>query len=266
MLVQNGQPKAVIVIPEGSRSPEAADLQAYLEKVSGARLAIVPENKLGGMQPGTGRLFIGPCQAAARVVDPRRLQPEGFAIKTDGNDLFIVGRDQTDTGRVVKGTFYGVCEFLERYLGVRWLMPGPLGEVVPKQATVQVGSADIRQEPLLWQRKIRDNRTSGHRVIVQRLLKEWGVPLAEWEATFSEANLRPWFSHQRLGERVDFQFGHSFAGWWDKYHEKYPDIFAMQPNGTRVNSNTRERLCVSNPMLWTWWRRTESSNYGRIPI
>ena len=49
---------------------------------------------------------------------------------------------------------------------------------------------------------------------------------------------------------MEFEFGHSFGGWCDKYHAKYPDIFAMQPNGTRTNSSTRERLCVSNPLLW----------------
>jgi hypothetical protein len=249
-LVQDGQPKAVIVIPAGHKSPEAADLQAYLEKASGARLAIVPENKLGEAPKMASRLFVGPCRAAARVVNLKKLQPEGFAIKTDGDDLFIVGRDTTDTGLEVEGTFYGVCEFLERYVGVRWILPGPFGEVVPKQATIRVASVDIRQEPLLWQRKIRDDRTRGHRDIVERQLKEWGVPLSEWESTFSEANMRPWFRHQRLGRRVDFEFGHSFGGWWDKYHVKYPDIFAMQPNGTRINSNTRERLCVSNPVLW----------------
>ena len=29
------------------------------------------------------------------------------------------------------GTEFGVYEFLERYVGVRWLMPGPDGEDVP---------------------------------------------------------------------------------------------------------------------------------------
>jgi hypothetical protein len=78
------------------------------------------------------------------VVDVRGLQPEGFVIKTDGEDLFIVGRDSTDKGMEVSGTFYGVCEFLERYLGVRWLMEGPVGEVVPKRATIDTTLADTR--------------------------------------------------------------------------------------------------------------------------
>ena len=249
-LVEDGRAGATIVIPAGEKSPAAADLQRYIQKVSGAKLEIVAEDKLGERKDGASRVFVGPVRAAGRVVDLKKLQPEGFVIKTDGDDLFIVGRDTTETGMPVEGTFYGVCEFLERFLGVRWLMPGPLGEVTPKQGTIRVDSVEIRQEPLLWKRSIREVRTSGHADIIRRILAQWDVPIPEWEAAFSAANMNPWFAHQRLGERAQVQYRHSFGGWWDRYHEQYPDIFAQQPNGTRVNSNARERLCVSNPTLW----------------
>jgi len=249
-LVDGGQAKAVIVIPAGQKSAAAGELQHYLEKASGAKLAIVAEDKLGQSKGVASRVFVGPCGVASRVVDLKKLQPEGFVIKTEANDLYIVGRDATDAGLPVEGTFYGVCEFLERFLGVRWLMAGPAGEVVPQQATIQVALADIRQEPLLWRRNIRNSKTTGHHDIILRILKDWGVPLSEWETVFSATNTRPWFEHQRFGGRVNMNFGHSYGGWWDKYHEKYPDIFALQPNGTRINSNTRERLCISNPTLW----------------
>ena len=156
-------------------------------------------------------------------MDVKKLQPEGFVIKTDGQDLFIVGRDLTDANTPVSGTFYGVCEFLERYLQVRWLMPDPLGEVTPKQATIEIAAADIRQEPPMC---IRGN--SGQRA--------------------DQAG--SWSAHQRIGTRVKISTGHAYGGWWDKYHEQYPDIFAMQPNGTRINTNRDERLCESNPVLW----------------
>ena len=171
------------------------------------------------------RIFVGPCLTAGRVVDIKKLQPEGFVIKTDGNDLFIVGRDATDAGMPVAGTFYGVCEFLERYMGVRWLLPGSLGEVAPRQATIEIAAADIRQEPLLCMRG-----NSGQRAAADQS--------------------GSWSAYQRIGSRVKISTGHAFAGWWDKYHVQYPDIFAMQPNGTRINTNQEERLCESNPVLW----------------
>lgn len=249
-LVENGVARAIIVVPDGSKNPSAADLRDYVAKSTGARLEIVEEGKLASAAGKSHRVFIGPTIAAKRVVDLSKLQPEGFVIKTDGDDLFIVGRDATEAGAPVDGTFYGVCEFLERYVGVRWLMPGPVGEVVPRQTTLRVADANLRQEPLIWQRKIREVRTTGHRVHMLELLKAWGVSTEKWDETFSHAVMDPWFDHQRLGSRVSLQFGHSYEGWWDRYHAQYPDIFALQPNGTRINTNVRERLCISNPTLW----------------
>lgn len=249
-LVDNGRAEAVIVVADARKSGPAAELRDYVEKASGARLDIVEERQLGQRGRTGARVFVGPVEAAKRVVDLAKLQPEGFIIKSDGADLFIVGRDRTDAGLLVEGTRHGVSEFLERYLGVRWLMAGPLGEVVPQQRTIRIDAADIRQEPLLWQRRIRDSKVAAHKERVRQILDDWKVPLTEWEAAFATEKTRPWFTHHRLGSRVELLYGHAYAGWWNKYHEKYPDIFALQPNGTRINSPERERLCVSNPTLW----------------
>jgi len=249
-LVENGQAKAVIVIPSGQKSPAAEDLRHYVERASGARLSIVREDKPAGLSAGFSRVFVGPCLASGRLVDIQKLQPEGFVIKTNGDDLYIVGRDATDAGLPVDGTFYGVCEFLERFVGVRWLMAGPAGEVIPEQPTIQVAAADIHQEPLLWQRKIRNSKAGGHTDRIEAILKEWNVPLEQWQKTFSRDQTEPWFRHQRLGGRVKLNYGHSYSGWWNRYHETHPEIFALQPDGTRTNTPERERLCVSNSRLW----------------
>ncbi len=249
-LVEAGRAQAVIVVPHGSTSAAATELRDYVEKSTGARLEIIDEGKIAAVSPSLARVFVGATEAGKRVVDLPKLQPEGFVIRSRGRDLFVIGRDETEAGAAVDGTYYGMCEFLERFVGMRWLMPGPVGEVVPKQATLRVPDVDLRQEPLLWQRKIRDVRTIGHRTQILEYLRDWQVPVAEWEAKFGKAAVAPWFAHQRLGARVTLQFGHSYGGWWDKYHEQYPGIFALQPNGTRINSSVRERLCVSNPVLW----------------
>jgi hypothetical protein len=250
-LVENGRAASVIVVPDGKRAQAAASaLRSYIEKATGARLEIIEERRLAPAGRTASRIFVGPCEAAKPVVDLATLQPEGFVIKTSGGDVYIVGQDIAAGGREVEGTFYGVCEFLERFVGVRWLMPGPHGEVVPKQLTLRVDAIALRQEPVFWQRRIREVRTSGHRSDMIRIVGGWGVPVAEWQATFAPEVMNPWFRHQRLGSRVRVNAGHAYGGWWDKYHEKHPDIFALQPNGTRINSSVRERLCVSNPTLW----------------
>ena len=227
-IVRDGKAQAVIVIPAGSQGAGAADLQKYVEKVSGAKLEIIGEDKLADAKKGP-RIFVGPCQAASRVVDLKKLQPEGFVIKTDGDDLFIVGRDRTDGGGMaVSGTFYGVCEFLERYLNVRWLMEGPLGEIAPKQATIDIPAADVRQEPVLVL------RGSAR----QRVAADQGSTVGSWS------------TYQRLGSRVKVSTSHAYVGWWEKFHEQHPEIFALQRDGTRNNVGDRPRLCESNPELW----------------
>ena len=64
----------------------------------------------------------------------KNLREEGFVIQTDTDRLVLAGNDIEP----YYGTRYAVAEFLHR-LGVRWFMPGEIGEVVPKMATVSVG-------------------------------------------------------------------------------------------------------------------------------
>ena len=53
----------------------------------------------------------------------------------------------TSSGGVTDGTYYGVMEFLERHVGVRWLLPRPNGEDVPVQATLRVPPIAIKDAP-----------------------------------------------------------------------------------------------------------------------
>ncbi len=52
-------------------------MRKYVEKASGATLEIVAEDQLAKVKSG-GRVFVGPCLAAKRVVDIKSLQPEGL--------------------------------------------------------------------------------------------------------------------------------------------------------------------------------------------
>ena len=56
------------------------------------------------------------------------LKPEGFVIAfPDSANVIVLGKDDN-------GTRHGVYEFLETFVGVRWLFPGPFGEHVPSRA------------------------------------------------------------------------------------------------------------------------------------
>jgi hypothetical protein len=69
------------------------------------------------------------------ILAKEQLGPEGFVLDVSPRGVRILGGGKF-------GTAYGVYEFLER-LGVRWLFPGPWGEVVPQQATIRQAIADV---------------------------------------------------------------------------------------------------------------------------
>jgi hypothetical protein len=226
----------------------AAELQKYIEKSIGSKPAIITEDNLGKAGSAMQKIFVGHCKATKAFIDTAKLQPEGFVIKTKGTDIYIVGGDATPSGIAADGTLNGCYEFLKQCMGVRWLMPGELGEVVPKTASLNVGQVDIEYTPMLWQRRIRDCHAHIEYGRIAKTLNGWGVSMSDWENFYDPNITMAWFRRHCLGSRFSIKAMHSNLDWWDKYHEKYPDIFAMQPDGTRINTNVRPMLCVSNPM------------------
>lgn len=166
-LAEDGKPKATIVIskdaigvptepPTANASADvrattpskiaaaARDLQVYVEKISGAKLPIVSDEK----EPGGPLILVGKSRLTQSMKDkiPSGLTPsrreEAFLIFCKGDRLILAGNDEGP----YHGSEYAVAEFLER-LGVRWYMPGEEGEVVPKQPTIKVDNMEVRQKP-----------------------------------------------------------------------------------------------------------------------
>lgn len=132
----------------------AVELADYVEKMCGVRPAIRTESARG--ENLTTRIFIGPCKATGERVKAAALLPEEFLIRTEGDDLFIVGGDVAPGDEPWKGTLFGVYDFIERELGVRWLFPGEHGEAVPKRKTIAIGELNRREQPRVEKRKVRN--------------------------------------------------------------------------------------------------------------
>jgi len=209
-IVEDGQPQAEIIITK--RAPRttrlaAQELQLYLEKISGAKLAIVtepsgrtPVKVYVGRSAGTDLLQVSADElkhGAYRIVSGDRwlvligddsdftpIEPwprsnsdwvsgrlhDQWHEMTDshwGNPLsqlrkHYTGRATTfgkpdhqptaDDGTVhvwgfdERGSLNAVCGFL-RSLGVRWYMPGELGEVVPKRTSIPLPKIDETVRP-----------------------------------------------------------------------------------------------------------------------
>lgn len=109
----------------------AEELIEILRRISGAELPLTRLEPGQALPEGTLILLgaeLARQQSLGEVLD--ELEPDGFAIKTQGRYVLAAGRR-------ARGTLYAVYELLES-LGCRWVMPGPFGEILPALSTVTV--------------------------------------------------------------------------------------------------------------------------------
>ncbi|MDP6355192.1 MAG: hypothetical protein QF473_08840, partial [Planctomycetota bacterium] len=141
-LVRDGHPVAVIVVDlqaPGMVRDAAALLQRVIEQSSGAKLAIVQPRS-----EGTDRTIL---RLTSEPGD-RKLDKDGFVFTfPQANRIEIIGGS-------AHGTLFGVQDFLERYLGVRWLLPGDLGEHIPKHKTIAIPRTRVKEEPAFFSRQL----------------------------------------------------------------------------------------------------------------
>ncbi len=207
-LVRDGRARADIVVAENASRTAllaARELQRYVQKISGARLAITHRpagnrvavfvgrsrhtDKLGitpkGLPHGACRIVSGdawlvligddteftPIEPWARsnahwrsgkvlaawdaITGERWGNPMSRMYKNYTGRAREAGRPRPapgDAGPVhvwafdERGSFNAVCSFL-RGLGVRWYMPGELGEVVPERTTIPLPEIDCTLRP-----------------------------------------------------------------------------------------------------------------------
>ena len=154
-IVENGKPTAVVVLSEkaDAQTRQAAKLLVeYVRESTGAELPVVKgrvvQGRAGGENDLPTRIWVGETAKAEAVASALEgLSPDGFVIRgTEKGDIVIAGASAW-------GTEFGVCEFLERYVGVRWLMPGENGEDVPRRESLRVPVEEVRREPAFFSRQ-----------------------------------------------------------------------------------------------------------------
>jgi hypothetical protein len=132
------------------------------------------------------------------------------------------------------GTCNAVLTFLQDYLGVRWFWPGDSGEDVPKRSAIAFQPFEYRYHP-----KIRAR-----------------ARLFTFSALGENCRSGEWSRQQRLQlDSLDIPGGHAFSSWFDRFHTTRPELFALQPDGTRSGypSPRCAKLCQSNPEVWKQW-------------
>lgn len=149
-IVEQGRPTALIVLPsEASEQVRRAAevLQFFIRESTNAILPIVKSGSGAAIQGDMVRLWIGRT-GQNKEVQVSNLDDDGFKIAfRDKSDVAIVG--PTDWG-----TEFGVYEFLERYVGIRWLMPGQYCVFVPRRDTLDIEVGNLRETPALISRQL----------------------------------------------------------------------------------------------------------------
>jgi hypothetical protein len=178
LIVENGVSKAVVIIspPPNADAVEAEQrLVHYVQKSTGAALPVMTEQQLDatpGPLSGAVRLYVGTTASAGEAYVESVLQHldrDGFVIHSHGNSVTIIGPSRW-------GTLNGVHAFLEKYVGVRWLLPGPDGEDVPVQADIAVPRDQVLEEPAFTERVISPLSGSPYdttRPLLSRQYYEW---------------------------------------------------------------------------------------------
>jgi len=168
IIVEKGVSSVPIIISKESSaatSKAAHELADYFEKISGVRPELivgvpklVPDHAIWvGLQKPVRELFPD--------VEFEFKHPEEILLSCNGKHLVIAGRDRIVAKPSGKADFYGrsnkqseygtanaVSVFLQKYLDVRWLWPGPLGEDVIKRDSIAFAPFEYRYHPPLRMR------------------------------------------------------------------------------------------------------------------
>lgn len=258
-LVRNGKAYAIIVIadnPSETAKYASGELVRYIEKATGVKLETISESATS--EDIHTRVYIGKTKSCFQQgIDADRLPREAFVLRSVGNDLFIVGSeddgDPLDQSNPNVGTLFGVYEFLEKVLNIRWLWPGELGTLIPKTNTVEISAINQFWIPALQYRGFYWGNTQ--RILSGGKMKEEDVRLGfSPDVSLKYAkDLEVFLRRHRMGgQDIKPPSGHAFSGWWKKYGKEHPEWFALRRDGIRGNPDPEADhvdICVTNEEL-----------------
>ena len=219
-LVQNGKSRYTIVLSEDASTSEktaAEELRQYIEQVSGAVLPVSNDLDTKGKVICVGfndRVAALTGEAAPETDD------EGFSCRSKGKDILIYGGSQ-------RGTMYGVFDFLEKQLGIKWLTASCT--VVPSRRSIRLKPMDWSDRPFLHY------RYSNYYVATDPVWKAHNRENMAWSVASNEyGNLEAYWSCHTMGQLVPTA----------EFFGSHPEYFCLR-DGKRFGGYGQ--LCLSNP-------------------
>jgi len=238
MLVRNGRPLCTIVVPKDApywTRTAAQWLQEYIRKSSGAELKILPEQP----RPAGTLISVGHTRLAAEAgITADDLKWDGCKLVVKGNVLYLIGRDQKKRLKShpylgARGTCRAVLVFLEEFCGIRWFLPGPEGEYVPRLSEIFVPKDLERVSTPAFA------YSDGRSTYDENILDEPGKSIAALANNFRKAVLVAPGGHT---------YYHAIP--MSKYYKDHPEYYALI-DGKRTPPGEHpwhgHHLCSSNP-------------------
>ena len=212
-ITRSGKTKAVILLPiapDKNETLAAQELSLYLRKITGAEFPIISVHQQteNDAFPFDGPVFsVGRTPLAgqinARENWPKLSHQQAYRIKR--SDRVVVIEGNADSGLGSYGTLYGVYGFLE-HLGVRWFLPGELGERVPKQRDLTIDQLDLTSQPTMDSRKAFNFGNDPEQFVWARRNKWEGVDIVSGHNFFEQGETL-WPANKTREEHPDWFFG-----------------------------------------------------------
>ncbi|WP_129793628.1 DUF4838 domain-containing protein [Sphingosinicella sp. CPCC 101087] len=212
-----------MVGPEPDEASAASELNYHLSAMTGAQLEVI--------ETGAPEEVVAPAIVLGRLANelgarPVRATPtrEGFRIVSRESVLLIGGESSL-------GAAFGAYRVLEE-LGCEWVMPGRIGEIIPKRASVPIPQLNIEEAPAFRFRNLWYG--GGRRIVTRRDRKR----------------LDQWLRRQRGGNKMT-PARETAGHFWGKFIRRHRAAFDADPTMYALRSDRQGRLERRGPQLET---------------
>lgn len=148
MLIVKDKKSFAKIVVDSHATPQvkkaALFLQQYIRQSTGATLDIINMPTEDGIMINIGQTTF----VKSQKIDLSAIDADGFLLEGFNNKNYVI------VGGSDWGTEYGVYEFLERFVGVKWLMPSNIGTVIPQINTLDVPPAKVLENPVYLSREL----------------------------------------------------------------------------------------------------------------
>lgn len=232
VLIENGKSSCKIVLPEQTApstlkqlKKSALEFAKIIEESTGARLPVISEKD---HTSGTPAIYLGNTRYARSIgIDTEKMPAWESIIRMEKQNLVLAGKDVPAEKKGspyftahTLGTVRAMADFLQTFLGVKFLIPGKNGTVVPKKKKVAIPQKSLR---------------------ITR-------------PRFSYCRTRPFTPFYHAGNDILrntdtwLYGGHTYveAVPVRKFWKKHPEYYRLVGGGRSDNGN---HLCISNPAV-----------------